>query len=63
MNKHVDFFQYYDPDNQDPKPADPAQAMADDIEAKLKKPEPRKRIPEVPTRTTSGNAMTDARVY
>ena len=34
MNEHVDFFQYYDPNIKDPKPANPAQAMADDIEEK-----------------------------
>jgi hypothetical protein len=32
MNEHVDFAQYYDPNNQDPKPANPAQCLADDIE-------------------------------
>jgi hypothetical protein len=34
MSEHVDFSQYYDPKIKDPKPSDPAQAMADDIEAK-----------------------------
>jgi hypothetical protein len=34
MNEHVDFAQYYDPKIEDPKPANPAQAMADDIEEK-----------------------------
>jgi uncharacterized protein (DUF2235 family) len=34
MSAHVDFIQYYDPDVQDPKPADPAQTIADDIEEK-----------------------------
>jgi hypothetical protein len=37
MSEHIDFVQYYDPANQDPKPSDPAQAMADDIEAKWAK--------------------------
>jgi hypothetical protein len=37
MNEHVDFVRYYDPDNKDPKPADPAQTMADDIEEKWAK--------------------------
>ena len=37
MAEHVDFVQYYDPDNRNPKPADPAQARADDIEAKWKR--------------------------
>ena len=37
MSEHVDFVQYYDPDNKDPKPADPAQTMADDIEGKWAK--------------------------
>jgi len=36
MAEHVDFVQYYDPDNKNPKPADPAQARGDDIEAKWK---------------------------
>jgi hypothetical protein len=34
MNEHVDFVQYYDPKIEDPKPANPAQTMADDIEEK-----------------------------
>jgi hypothetical protein len=34
MSEHVDFLQYYDPNIKDPQPADPAQAMADDIEEK-----------------------------
>jgi hypothetical protein len=34
MNEHVDFVQYYDPKITDPKPANPAQATADDIEEK-----------------------------
>jgi hypothetical protein len=37
MSEHVDFVQYYDSNNRDPKPADPAQTMADDIEAKWEK--------------------------
>jgi hypothetical protein len=37
MNQHVDFVQYYDPKENDPQPADPAQAMADDIEGKWEK--------------------------
>jgi hypothetical protein len=37
MNEHVDFVQYYDPNIKDPKPADPAQTMADDIEGKWAK--------------------------
>jgi hypothetical protein len=37
MNKHVDFVQYYDPTNPNPKPADPAQCVADDIEEKWAK--------------------------
>jgi Uncharacterized alpha/beta hydrolase domain (DUF2235) len=37
MNAHVDFVQYYDPNNPDPKPADPAQCLADDIEGKWEK--------------------------
>jgi len=34
MNEHVDFVQYYDQKIEDPKPANPAQRMADDIEEK-----------------------------
>jgi Uncharacterized alpha/beta hydrolase domain (DUF2235) len=34
MSEHIDFIQYYDPDVQDPKTADPAQTVADDIEGK-----------------------------
>jgi len=34
MHQHVDFVQYYDPTIKDPQPANPAQAMADDIEGK-----------------------------
>jgi Uncharacterized alpha/beta hydrolase domain (DUF2235) len=34
MNEHVDFLQYYDPEIRDPKPADPTQTTADDIEGK-----------------------------
>jgi hypothetical protein len=34
MNEHVDFVQYYNPKIKDPKPAAPAQTMADDIEGK-----------------------------
>jgi type VI secretion system (T6SS) phospholipase Tle1-like effector len=34
LAQHVDFAQYYDPSNRNPKPANPAQAVADDIEAK-----------------------------
>ena len=34
MDAHVDFVQYYDPTIKDPKPADPARTMADDIEGK-----------------------------
>ena len=34
MNEHVDFVQYYDPKIKDPKPANPTQTMADDIEEK-----------------------------
>lgn len=34
MSEHVDFVQYYDPEIKDPKPADPAQTKADDIEEK-----------------------------
>jgi hypothetical protein len=34
MNEHVDFVQYYDPRNPDPKPANPAQCLAEDIEEK-----------------------------
>lgn len=34
MNEHVDFVQYYDPKIKDPKPANPAQTIADDIEEK-----------------------------
>jgi len=34
MNEHVDFAQYYDPNIKDPKPANPVQTMADDIEEK-----------------------------
>jgi hypothetical protein len=34
MNEHVDFAQYYDPNNHNPKPANPAQCLADDIEEK-----------------------------
>jgi hypothetical protein len=37
MSEHVDFVQYYDPNNQNPKPADPAQTLADDIEGKWAK--------------------------
>ena len=37
MNEYVDFVQYYEPNIQAPKPANPAQAMADDIEAKWAK--------------------------
>jgi hypothetical protein len=37
MNEHVDFVQYYDPKIRDPKPANPAQTMADDIEEKWAK--------------------------
>jgi hypothetical protein len=37
MNEHVDFVQYYDPNIKDPKAADPAQTMADDIEGKWAK--------------------------
>jgi Uncharacterized alpha/beta hydrolase domain (DUF2235) len=37
MNEHVDFVQYYDPNVKDPKPADPAQCLADDIEGKWEK--------------------------
>jgi hypothetical protein len=34
MSEHVDFVQYYDPKIKDPKPAAPAQTMADDVEGK-----------------------------
>jgi hypothetical protein len=34
MNEHVDFAQYYDPTIKDPKTADPARTIADDIEEK-----------------------------
>jgi hypothetical protein len=34
MNEHVDFVQYYDPNVKDPQPANPAQCLAEDIEAK-----------------------------
>jgi hypothetical protein len=34
MNQHVDFVQYFDPNNTDPQPANPAAELADDIEAK-----------------------------
>jgi hypothetical protein len=34
VSEHVDFVQYYDPNIKDPQPANPAQAMADDIEGK-----------------------------
>jgi hypothetical protein len=35
MKSHVDFVQYFDPDNVDPKPADPETSqVADDIEYK-----------------------------
>jgi uncharacterized protein (DUF2235 family) len=37
MNEHVDFLQYYDPAIPNPKPADPAQCVADDIEEKWAK--------------------------
>jgi hypothetical protein len=37
MNQHVDFVQYFDPTIKDPEPANPAQAMADDIEEKWAK--------------------------
>jgi hypothetical protein len=37
MNKHVDFVQYYDPAIPDPKPADPPECLADDIEDKWAK--------------------------
>jgi hypothetical protein len=37
MNKHVDFLQYYDSAILNPKPADPAQCVADDIEEKWAK--------------------------
>jgi hypothetical protein len=34
MNEHVDFAQYYDPTIKDPRTADPARTIADDIEEK-----------------------------
>jgi hypothetical protein len=34
VNEHIDFLQYYDSSNSNPKPTDPAQCVADDIEAK-----------------------------
>jgi hypothetical protein len=34
MSAHVDFAQYYDPNIKDPKPADPARTIADNIEEK-----------------------------
>jgi hypothetical protein len=34
MNEHVDFLQYYDPNSANPRPANPAAEIADDIEAK-----------------------------
>ena len=34
MKEHIDFAQYYDPNIKNPQPANPAQTMADDIEAK-----------------------------
>jgi uncharacterized protein (DUF2235 family) len=34
MSNHVDFLQYYDPVNLNPRPADPPQCIADDIETK-----------------------------
>jgi Uncharacterized alpha/beta hydrolase domain (DUF2235) len=37
MNEHVDFIQYYDPNLKDPQPANPAQCLADDIEARWEK--------------------------
>jgi uncharacterized protein (DUF2235 family) len=37
MSEHVDFVQYYEPNNQNPKPTDPAQTVADDIEGKWAK--------------------------
>ena len=37
MNEHVDFVQYYDPNIKDPKPANPAQTIADDIEEKWRR--------------------------
>lgn len=35
--EHVDFGQYFDPNNTDPKPADPTQCMASDVEARWEK--------------------------
>jgi hypothetical protein len=37
MNKHVDFIEYYDTANPNPKPAVPTQCVADDIEEKWAK--------------------------
>jgi len=37
MSEHVDFVQYFDPKIENPEPANPAQAMADDIEEKWAK--------------------------
>jgi hypothetical protein len=37
MCEHLDFVQYFDPNNTDPKPADPTQCMASDVEARWEK--------------------------
>ncbi len=37
MCEHVDFVQYFDPNNNDPKPADPTQCLASDVEARWDK--------------------------
>jgi hypothetical protein len=37
MNEHVDFVQYYDVNIKDPKPANQAQTMADDVEEKWRR--------------------------